>query len=95
MLFTDTFKDLHRLKQLLGLAIQRIHASGIGFSAEGDYKTSVSSAILMKMVEGKKGSTEFMENYTYDFKHGPVLGSHMFEVSESFAATKLPVARIM
>jgi L-arabinose isomerase len=86
--FTDTFEDLYGLRQLPGLATQRIHAEGIGFAAEGDYKTSALSAILMKMAEGKKGSTGFMEDYTYDFKDELVLAAHMLEVSPSFAATK-------
>jgi len=86
--FTDTFEDLHGLKQLPGLATQRIHAEGIGFAAEGDYKTSALSTVFMKMAEGKAGSTGFMEDYTYDFKDELVLAAHMLEVSPSFAISK-------
>ena len=34
--FTTTFEDLHGLKQLPGLAVQRLMAKGYGFGAEGD-----------------------------------------------------------
>ena len=34
--FTDTFEDLHGLKQLPGIAVQRLMAQGYGFGAEGD-----------------------------------------------------------
>ncbi len=88
--FTDTFQDLHGLKQLPGLAVQRLTNKGIGFAAEGDYKTSALAAVLCKMAEGKKGATGFMEDYTYDFTPGDEveLGAHMLEVPEPFAATK-------
>ena len=36
--FTTTFEDLHGLKQLPGLAAQRLMAAGYGFGAEGDWK---------------------------------------------------------
>src|SRR5688500_17573195 len=38
--FTTTFEDLHGVKQLPGLACQRLMAQGFGFGAEGDWKTS-------------------------------------------------------
>ena len=38
--FTDTFEDLHGLKQLPGIAAQRLMADGYGFGAEGDWKTA-------------------------------------------------------
>ena len=38
--FTDTFEDLHGLKQLPGIAVQRLMADGYGFGAEGDWKTA-------------------------------------------------------
>ncbi|MCH5152635.1 MAG: L-arabinose isomerase [Clostridiales bacterium] len=88
--FCDTFQDLRGLNQLPGLAVQNLMGDGIGFAAEGDYKTAALSAVFMKMSEGVKGSTGFMEDYTYDLSEGQevVLGSHMLEVSPSFAATK-------
>jgi L-arabinose isomerase len=37
--FTTCFEDLHGLKQLPGIAVQRLMAKGYGFGAEGDWKT--------------------------------------------------------
>lgn len=86
--YTDTFQDLHGLRQLPGLATQRIMAEGYGFGAEGDYKTAALCAILGEMASGRAGATGFMEDYTYDFVDGLVLGAHMLEVSPAFAASK-------
>ena len=88
--YTDTFQDLHGMKQLPGLATQRMMAKGIGFGAEGDYKTAALNAIFCEMAKGRAGSTGFMEDYTYDFTKGDemVLGSHMLEVSPDFASTQ-------
>lgn len=86
--YTDTFQDLHGLRQLPGLATQRMMAKGYGFGAEGDYKTAALGAVLGSMAEGRDGATGFMEDYTYDFADGLVLGAHMLEVSPSFAASK-------
>lgn len=88
--FTYTFQDLHGLKQLFGLAAQDIMSKGVGFGAEGDYKTSALMAVMCKMAEGRKGATAFMEDYTYDLTAGSEkeLASHMLEVSPVFAATK-------
>ncbi|MBQ6442657.1 MAG: L-arabinose isomerase [Lachnospiraceae bacterium] len=88
--FTDTFQDLHGLKQLPGLASQNLMAKGIGFGPEGDYKISALSAVLMKMSEGREGATGFIEDYTYDLQKGQELelASHMLEVPPAFAATK-------
>ena len=84
--FTTTFEDLHGLKQLPGLAVQRLMAEGYGFGAEGDWKTC---ALLraMKVMAGGKG-TSFMEDYTYHLDPAGelVLGSHMLEVCPSIAA---------
>ena len=86
--YTDTFQDLHNLKQLPGLATQRMMAKGYGFGAEGDYKTAALGAVLFQMAKHRKGATGFMEDYTYDFAEELVLGAHMLEVSPVFAATK-------
>ena len=86
--FTDTFEDLYGLKQLPGLAVQMLMNDGIGFGAEGDWKTAALDAVMMNMAKGKEGATGFMEDYTYDFERELVLGAHMLEVSEQFAATK-------
>ena len=38
--FTTSFEDLGALRQLPGLAVQRLMADGYGFGAEGDWKTA-------------------------------------------------------
>ena len=88
--FTDTFEDLHGLKQLPGLASQEMMSKGIGFGPEGDYKTSALMAVLCNMAEGRDGATAFLEDYTYDLTEGEEieLASHMLEVSPVFAASK-------
>ena len=88
--FTDTFQDLHGMKQLPGIAAQNLMAKGIGFGPEGDYKISAFSAVCMKMAEGLEGATGFIEDYTYDLTEGEELelASHMLEVPASFAANK-------
>ena len=42
--FTTNFEDLGGLRQLPGLAVQRLMADGYGFGGEGDWKTSVHAA---------------------------------------------------
>ena len=88
--FTDNFQALHGLKQLPGLAVQDVMASGVGFAPEGDYKTSALMAVMCKMAEGRCGATAFLEDYTYDLTEGAELelASHMLEVSPVFAASK-------
>ncbi len=88
--FTDTFQDLHGLRQLPGIAAQNLMAKGIGFGPEGDYKTAALGAVLFKMAEGRKGATGFMEDYTYDLTRGSELelAAHMLEVSPVFAEAK-------
>lgn len=86
--YTDTFEDLRGLKQLPGLATQRMMAKGFGFGAEGDYKTAALNAVLNQMAKRREGATGFMEDYTYDFRDELVLGAHMLEVSPAFAATR-------
>ncbi len=88
--FTTTFEDLHGLKQLPGLAVQRLMAKGYGFGAEGDWKTAALVRSMKVMAEGLKGGTSFMEDYTYHFdpKGMRVLGAHMLEVCPSIAAGK-------
>jgi L-arabinose isomerase len=88
--FTTTFEDLHGLKQLPGLAVQRLMNDGYGFGAEGDWKTCALLRAMKVMAFGLKGGTSFMEDYTYhlDPENPLVLGSHMLEVCESIAAAK-------
>jgi len=88
--FTTTFEDLHGLKQLPGLAVQRLMAKGYGFGAEGDWKTAALVRSMKVMSEGLKGGTSFMEDYTYHFdpKGMCVLGAHMLEVCPTIALSK-------
>jgi len=88
--FTTTFEDLHGLKQLPGLAVQRLMADGYGFGAEGDWKTCALLRAMKVMASDLPGGTSFMEDYTYDLqpKRHLVLGSHMLEVCESIADGK-------
>ncbi len=86
--FTDTFENLHGLKQLPGVAAQRLMADGYGFGAEGDWKTAALVRAMKVMSAGMKGGTSFMEDYTYhlDPKRSLVLGAHMLEICPSIAA---------
>jgi L-arabinose isomerase len=88
--FTTTFEDLHGLKQLPGLAVQRLMSKGYGFGAEGDWKTAALVRSMKVMSAGLKGGTSFMEDYTYHFdpKGMRVLGAHMLEVCPSVAQGK-------
>jgi L-arabinose isomerase len=85
--FTDTFEDLHGLKQLPGIAAQRLMADGYGFAGEGDWKTAALVRLMKTMGEGLSGGTTFMEDYTYHLAPGAqeVLGAHMLEVCPSIA----------
>src|SRR5690606_34164121 len=88
--FTDTFEDLHGLKQLPGLPVQRLMADGYGFGGEGDWKTAALVRACKVMGAGLRGTTAFMEDYTYHFDpdNAMVLGSHMLEVDAALAAHK-------
>ncbi len=80
--FTTNFEDLGGLRQLPGLAVQRLMADGYGFGGEGDWKTSVLLRATKVMSAGLPGGTSFMEDYTYHLVPGEekVLGAHMLEV---------------
>ncbi|MEC0227131.1 L-arabinose isomerase [Paenibacillus alba] len=86
--FTTTFEDLHGLKQLPGLAVQRLMEQGYGFGGEGDWKTAALTRV-MKIIANNKG-TSFMEDYTYHMEPGQelVLGAHMLEICPTIAATR-------
>lgn len=88
--FTTTFEDLHGIKQLPGLAVQRLMAEGYGFGAEGDWKTCALLRAMKVMAAELPGGTSFMEDYTYNLEPGNflVLGAHMLEICESIAAAK-------
>lgn len=86
--FTTNFEDLYGIKQLPGLAVQRLMAEGYGFAGEGDWKTAAIDRLLKIMARGK--DTGFMEDYTYELASGQeaILESHMMEVDPTLAATK-------
>jgi len=86
--FTTNFEDLGGLRQLPGLAVQRLMADGYGFGGEGDWKTSALLRILKVVAGDREGGTSFMEDYTYHWGPGQprILGSHMLEVCPSIAA---------
>lgn len=88
--FTTTFEDLYGMKQLPGLAVQRLMAAGYGFGGEGDWKTAALVRIMKIMAAGLSEGTSFMEDYTYHLEPGNelVLGAHMLEVCPTIAATK-------
>jgi len=88
--FTTTFEDLHGMRQLPGLAVQRLMADGYGFAGEGDWKTAALLRAMKTMAAGLPGGTSFMEDYTYhlDPEDPLVLGSHMLEVDPSIAAER-------
>lgn len=83
------FGDLGGLKQLPGLAIQRLMEKGYGFGAEGDWKTAAMVRLMKVMtadIKDAKG-TSFMEDYTYNLVPGKegILQAHMLEVCPSIA----------
>jgi L-arabinose isomerase len=88
--FTTAFEDLHGLKQLPGLAPQRLMAEGYGFAGEGDWKTAALVRAMKTMGEGLRGGTSFMEDYTYHLAPNghQVLGAHMLEICPTIAAKK-------
>ncbi|MBO3731327.1 L-arabinose isomerase [Glycomyces niveus] len=93
--FTDTFEDLGALKQLPGIAVQRLMADGYGFGGEGDWKTAVLVRVMKVMAQGLEGGTSFMEDYTYNLgsETPQILGAHMLEVCPTIASAK-PAAEI-
>lgn len=85
--YTNTFEDLHGMKQLPGIASQRLMAAGYGYAGEGDWKTAAMVRALKVMGSGLPGGNSFMEDYTYHFnpENNLVLGSHMLEICPSIA----------
>ena len=83
--FTTSFEDLGALRQLPGLAVQRLMADGYGFGAEGDWKTALLVRAAAVMGAGLPGGASLMEDYTYHLEPGNelILGAHMLEVSPS------------
>lgn len=91
--FTTTFQDLHGLKQLPGLASQRLMAAGFGFGAEGDWKHAALVRAVKVMGAGLEGGCSFMEDYTYHLNPAgqKALGSHMLEICPSIATGKVKI----
>jgi L-arabinose isomerase len=88
--FTTNFEDLGGLRQLPGLAVQRLMADGFGFGGEGDWKTSVLLRATKVMAAGLPGGTSFMEDYTYHLVPGEekILGAHMLEVCPTITSQR-------
>ena len=83
------FGDLGALKQLPGLAIQRLMEKGYGFGAEGDWKVAAMVRLMKIMTQGVKDAkgTSMLEDYTYNLVRGQegILQSHMLEVCPTIA----------
>ncbi|OOF83037.1 L-arabinose isomerase [Rodentibacter ratti] len=88
--FTDTFENLHNMKQLPGLPVQRLMQQGYGFGAEGDWKTAALVRAIKVMGYGLPKGSSFMEDYTYHLAENNevVLGAHMLEVCPSITDDK-------
>ena len=88
--FTTTFEDLGGLRQLPGLAVQRLMAAGYGFGAEGDWKTAILVRAAKVMGAGLPGGASLMEDYTYDLTPGAelILGAHMLEVCPTLTTAR-------
>ena len=87
--FTTNFEDLGGLRQLPGIAVQRLMSKGYGFGAEGDWKTAVLVRAAKVMGEGLPGGASLMEDYTYDLTPGDerILGAHMLEICPSLTTS--------
>lgn len=88
--FTDTFQDLGGLRQLPGLAVQRLMADGYGFGAEGDWKTAILVRAAKVMGYGLPGGASLMEDYCYEMTPGKekILGAHMLEICPSLTTSR-------
>jgi len=88
--FTTNFEDLGGLRQLPGLAVQRLMADGYGFGAEGDWKTAILVRAAKVMGEGLPGGASLMEDYTYDLVPGDekILGAHMLEICPTLTTAR-------
>ena len=88
--FTTSFEDLAGLRQLPGLAVQRLMADGYGFGPEGDWKTAILVRAAKVMGAGLPGGASLMEDYTYDLTPGRerILGAHMLEVCPTLTVSR-------
>ncbi len=88
--FTTNFENLGGLRQLPGLAVQRLMADGYGFGAEGDWKTAILVRVAKAMGHGLPGGASLMEDYTYELEPGreKILGAHMLEVCPTLTTSR-------
>ncbi len=87
--FTDTFQDLHGLKQLPGVAVQRLMAEGYGFGAEGDWKTAALVRAMKVMAPGSPaGRPSWRTTRTTSESPAKCSGAHMLEVCPTIARDK-------
>ena len=98
--FTTNFDDLGDadinqpdfcgFDQIPGLASQRLMAEGIGFGAEGDWKTACLYRTLWVIQQGMPTGCSFLEDYTLNFagSQSSCLQSHMLEVCPLIASDK-------
>ena len=98
--FTTNFDDLGDadidapdfcgFDQIPGLASQRLMAEGIGFGAEGDWKTACLYRTLWVIQQGLPTGCSFLEDYTLNFAgdRSSCLQSHMLEVCPLIAVDK-------
>ena len=62
--FTTNFQVLHGLKQLPGLAVQRLMSDGYGFGGEGDWKTCALVRAMKAIAFDMSGGTSFARRTT-------------------------------
>ena len=88
--FTTNFDVLSGLDQLPGLACQRLMAEGIGFGAEGDWKSAALYRTFWYMSQGMPKGCSFLEDYTLNFDgaKSAILQAHMLEVCPLIAEHK-------
>ena len=98
--FTTNFDDLGDadinapdfvgFDQIPGLACQRLMQEGIGFGAEGDWKTACLCRSLWFMSQGMTKGNSFLEDYTLNFadEGSSCLQSHMLEVCPLIASDR-------
>ena len=88
--FTTSFEDLGALKQLPGLAVQRLMADGYGFGAEGDWKTAILVRVAQRHGRGTARRREPDGGLHLRPRPGSemILGAHMLEVDPSLTTAK-------
>ncbi|MDE6629161.1 MAG: L-arabinose isomerase [Muribaculaceae bacterium] len=98
--FTTNFDDLGTkdidapdfvgFDQIPGLASQRLMAEGIGFGAEGDWKSAALYRTVWFMTQGMGKGCSFLEDYTLNFDgaDSSILQAHMLEICPLIAAQR-------